>query len=256
MVEIGAAASELFGSSGNAQSIFASNVSVGPSQAQQSARAIVTAQTREVNRIRGYKLDLTSAENFRLTEIQGEILKIQEKVNGGTVRADELEDRVDLYREADTIIGKPVLATEVTEDEVVVDFASALETLLLPKLDTVTQSRVDSLLRVKDTLEENLSDNPDNSVVRAQFASVTNALDNLQPLRSVQSLSNEERALYDETVAAMNEYVDAKLQLSSKEAIRVRQLEESIANLQSSLATDPANLPTSGAVNRAYARFA
>lgn len=248
-------ASQLFGSS-SAQDIFSASVSAGPTQEQQSARAIVKAQTREINRIRGYKLDLTPAENHRLTEIQGEILKIQEKVNQGTVRSDELDDRVNLYKEADTIIGKPVLDTETTTDDTFVKFTSSLETLLLPKLNPAQQARVDSLQRVKDGIEARLTGNPDNSVVRAQFQSVTNTLNALQPLRSVQSLSNEERGLYDNIVTSLNDYVGVKLQLSSKDAIRVRTLEESIANLQSNLAADPAGQPTSGAVNRALTRFA
>ena len=226
-MEIGVKATQLFGG-GDVTSFFAAGASGGASSEQATATAIVNAQQREINRIRGYKLQLTPAENFRLGEIQDEILKIQEKTNNGTVRADELEDRVTLYEEADTILGKPVLEIETETDETYIDFVSALENLLEPKLNPAVAKRVEALERIKDTLEEQLVDRPDSPVLRGRFQSVSNTIDALKPLRKVEELSVQERRIYDETARALNDYVGVKLQLESREAIRVGQLERSI----------------------------
>jgi hypothetical protein len=254
-VEIGASASQLFGSS-SAESVFAVGVSSGASSEQQTALTVVKAQQREINRIRGYKLQLTAAENFRLTEIQGEILKIQEKTSNGTVRPDELEDRTELYKEADRIIGKPVLDYDASEDEVLTEYTSALEALMQPRLDSATQKHVDYLKRIKERLETKLEDSPDNATVLSQFQSVSGAIDKLKPLRLVEQLSKAERREYDEIVDKINDHVGMKLQLNSRDAMRVGQLERSINDMASSLPADPAGQPTSAAVTRAYTRFA
>lgn len=254
VLEIGASASALFGSS-SAESVFGLGVSAGATQAQQSAQTIVQSSQREINRIRGYKLELTGAEKLRLDKIQGEILKIQEKTQAGTVRPDELEDRVALYEEANDIIGKPNLDIDTEEDETLTNYASALEALLQPNLDPSTQKRVDYLERIKENLETKLEDSPDNATILSQFQSVSSSIDKLKPLRLVETLSNSDRKVYDGIVEQMNEYVGVKLQLGSKEAIKVTELERTIADLSSSLPSTGGG-PTSAAVSRALTRFA
>lgn len=195
---------------------------------QQVAETIVTASRREINRIRGYKLQLTPAETAQLDAIQAEILKIQEKTQNGTVRPDELVDRTALYEEADLLIGKPVLDFDTDADDTYTEYVSALETLMLPTLDPAVQDRVDTLSRVKDNLEEKLSESPESATLLSRFQSVSGIIDELQPLRLVEQLSAEERALYDTTVELINDYTGVELQLSSVDAMRVTQLERTI----------------------------
>ena len=76
-MQIGASAFDIIGKysgadifgGGSAESVFAAGAG-GASNEQVAAKAIVTAQKREINRIKGYKLELTPAENQRLAEIQ------------------------------------------------------------------------------------------------------------------------------------------------------------------------------------------
>lgn len=255
MVDFTVSATQIFGG-GGVETFFAAGASGGASSEQQTAQVVVQAQQREINRIRGYKLQLSPAENFRLGEIQTEILKIQEKATNGTVRADELEDRKELYEEADRIIGKPILEIDTENDEVLTKLVSALETLMQPKLDPATQRRVDSLVRVKDNIEDQLAANPESVVLRGRFQSISKTVDALTPLRSVSQLSTDERRLYDEIVRDINDYTGVQLQLPSDDAIRVAQLEQSIEQMSANLPPDPSSQPTSGAVSRATARFA
>ncbi len=133
-MEIDAKATDVFGSA-RVDSVFFNGQSAPspPSPQQETAWVSIIAQKREINRIHGYKLQLTPAESKRLSEIQADVIDIERKASGGTVRTDELDDRIELLAEADEIIGKP--AVDVAADDTLAEFAQAVESLLEPKLD-------------------------------------------------------------------------------------------------------------------------
>lgn len=250
-MEIGASASQIFGSS-SVDSVFSAGQSAPATQEQETARITIDAQRREINRLRGYKLSLTPAEKNRLTEIQVEIQEIETKASSGTVRNDELDDRTALLAEADEIIGKPTV--DIEADEFLAELAGILEALLAPKLNPVVEKRVEQLERVKATVEEALNAN-NTDTLRAQFQNITAQIEALTPPRAVSQLSSTERRAYDDLAILINDHVGAKLQLNSRETIRVAELESSIINLQGLLAPDITQQPTPQAVARAYTRF-
>ena len=251
-MEIGAKATDVFGSP-RVESIFAVGVTAAPTPQQETARVSIIAQKREINRIYGYKLQLTPAENQRLAEIQEEVLEIERKASQGTARVDELDDRIELLAEADEIIGKPVV--DVEADDTLAEYSQAVETLLHPKLDPTQLAQVERLERVKATIEENLGDNPESPTLLAQFQSVSALIDNLTPPRPVSALSKTERDLYDDLAELINDHVGVKLQLNAKEMIRVAELERSILQLQELLPPDISQQPTPQSVSLAYARL-
>jgi len=252
-MEIGAKASATaFFGSPSTQSVFTAGKSNAASPEQENARVIIKAQKRQINQIRGYKLDLTPAENHRLSKIQIEVQQIQSKAGAGTVRPDELEDRAALLAEADEIIGKPTV--DAVADQFLADMAGLLEALLAPKLDPSLQKRVDQLLRVKGTLETALNAN-NSDTLRSQFQSISNHIDSLTPPRAVSSLSTSERREYDKIAVLINDHVGEKIQLSSRETTRVAQLEQSISSLQAQLPPDVSQQPTPQQVTRAYTRL-
>lgn len=252
----GAKGTDLFGSP-STDSIFSAGQSAPATQEQEIARVTIKSQKREINRLRGYKLELSAAENLKLSKLQTEISKIERKAQNGTVREDELEDRLELLAEADEIIGKPI--ANVDEDEAVSDelseLAGILEALLEPKLNSTLARRVERLERVKDTLEERLNNNPESDTLRSQFQNITRLVDELKPNRAISELSLAERKTYDDLAELINNQAGAKVQLSSKDAIRVAELESSIINLQQLLGADISSQPTPGDVARAYTRF-
>lgn len=252
-MEIGAKASDVFGSP-KIESVFSAGQSAPPSPQQETARVAIIAQKREINRIHGYKLQLTPAETKRLTDIQDEIIEIERKASAGTARADELDDRLELLKEADEIIGKPTV--DIEADDTLAEFAQAVDTLLQPKLDPTTLARVESLERVKATIEESLNKNPESATLLSQFQSVSAVIDNLTTPRLISSLSASERRMYDDLTELINEHTGEKIQLTAKEAIRVAELEKSILQLQELLPADAGQQPSSQAVARAYARLA
>ncbi len=245
-------ATSIFGG-GSATSFFAANVTGGATEAQQAAQVVVNASKKEINRIRGYKLQLTPAENKRLTEIQEQISKINDKAANGTVRDDELEDRSELFLEADTIIGKPSAGVE--NDDVLDGLREQIDEVLAPRLTPQQQDRLDTLNTLLTSFEERLADDPSNVVAIRQVQNIQRQISNIDVPRTVTELTVAEKQDYDELVEEANNHAGAKLLLNARESARVQALEETIGQMSSLLPADPAGQPTAAAVARAYARI-
>lgn len=252
LMEIGASASSIFGSASGAD-ILSVGVSAGVTPAQEAAQSTITAHQREINRIRGYKLQLTVAEKQKLAGLQVEIQEITQRVNQGIARLDELDTRTELYNEADRIIGKPIIDADA--DEELAELAGGLDALLEPKLDRARAKQVERLERYQDTLESRLTENPENRTVLQQLQSVSRLIAQQKPLRSVSELTPAEARAYDELVELVNERAGAKVELTVKEAKRVEELQRSISDLEALQPADIAQQPTPGQVARAYARL-
>jgi len=251
-MEIGAKATQVFGSA-TLDSVFTAGQSAAPTPAQEIASVTIRAHRREINRIRGYKLELTPAENQQLVDIRAEVQEIEQKTAKGTVRQFELDKRLDLLKEADEIIGKPIV--DIEADEFLANLAGILEALLEPKLNRVEARRVETLERIKEKVQLRFESKPDNSTLRAQLRNLIAQIGILKVPRSVSSLSPAERKTYDDLTKLINDHAGVKVQLTSREAIRVADLEKSIIDLQGQLPPDISTQPTPQAVSRAYARL-
>jgi len=248
-MDIAATATSFFGSS-SAESIFSSGQSASITPDQQSAKVIISAHKREINRIRGYKEELTPTDNNRLTKLAEKISAIAAKANAGTVRPDELKDRTEYLQEADRIIGKPTVDLEV--DITLAGYNNLKLAILEPKLDPATAKRVAFLERFKNNLEDIINSNPDRLAPQRQFQSVAGLIDQLKPLRLTTDLSRTEAKTYDNIVNLMNDHVGHEIELSVKDSNRVIALERSIALFQGSLGPDLSQQPTPQAVANAY----
>ena len=245
-------ATQLFGAP-PVSSVFSAGQFGGSTPEQETARTTILAQKREINRIRGYKLQLNPAEKQQLAEIQQKVQAIEKKSSNGTVRGDELDDRLDLLAEADEIIGKPLV--DATADDELAKLAGIMEALLNPKLNPVQARRVEMLTRVKDNIEASMLRSPKSATLRNQFRNLTFQLLEANPPRPVSSLSVTERKAYDDLAVLINDRAGAKIQLSAKENIRVAELESSIINLQALSPPDLSQQPTTQQVSRAYTRL-
>ncbi len=241
-----------FGSSSSVDNIFAARLSSPSSPAQQAAKLSIGAAEREINRIRGYKIQLTPADNKRLADIQERIQAIETKAAEGTARQDEIEERSELFREADEIIGKP--SADVETDDVLAELRGQIDDLLAPKLDRVRANRLETLENLKTSLEEQI-DEGGNQFLLDQFQNVVRQIDNLAPPRQIHELSQSERIAYDDLVDQVNNHANAKLVLNSRESIRVFNLEQTIQDLTASLPPDTSGQPTAADVSRAYSRL-
>lgn len=245
-------ATSIFGG-GTADSIFAAGTSGGATDAQIAAQTVVNASKQEINRIRGYKPLLTPAENNRLTEIQTEISKLNEKASNGTLRSDEIEDRAALFLEADTIIGKP--SANVENDDFLDGIRDQIDDLLAPRLTPPQERRLETLNTLLTGFEERLAEDSTNVVAIRQVQNIQKQIANIDVPRLVSQLSVSEKQEYDSLVEQANEHAGAKLLLNSTESVRVQNLEENIERVSGSLPPSAAGQPTAASVARAYTRL-
>ncbi len=203
-------------------------IAAGP-QADNSA--IIAAETREINRIKGYKVQLTPADNKRLDQLQEKILQVQEKAQRGTANAKDYEDRTKAYAEANKIVGKKTLTQEQSDDPAMKELATGLAALMKPRLSPAVKQRVDVLEKIQISLEEQLNDRPDSPVLKGRYQIVVSTLAKIAPLRKVSQLSPSEIKDYDKMAEAINKLAGFKLQLPSKDAKRVAVLERVITDL-------------------------
>jgi hypothetical protein len=244
------ATAESFFGSASAESIISAGQSSSGTSDQQSAALIITAQKREINRIRGYKLELSPADLQKLSKLKVKIQEIEAKAAAGTVRADELDDRLEFLDDADRIVGKPIVDIEV--DDTLAEYNALKVALLEPKLDRATAKHVAFLERVKDAVGEQINNNPDRHSLALKFQSIDGIIDRLKPLRSPADLSRAEIKTYDDIVELINNHLDVKVELTAAETAKVAALESSIAQFQSILGPDLSQQPTAQAVANAY----
>lgn len=225
------AAESLFGST-SADTIIGAGLA-GSSNAGQNALTLTIAAKREINIIRGYKPELTLAEKQRLLDLQKKIQKIDVKINDGTVRPDELDDRVEFRNEADRIIGKPIV--DVEADDTLKEYNTLKLAVLQPRLDPTLRKRIEFMERYKDTLEKELSFNPERLSLQRAFRGVAAQLDRLNPLRSPSQLPGQEIKTYDDLVELINDHAGAKVELTVAETRRVEALQKAISDFQSQI---------------------
>lgn len=244
-----ASAASFFGST-SAESIISVGQAASGTSDQQSAQVIVKAQKREINRIRGFKLDLTPADLQKLSDLQGDIKRIVDKAAAGTARPDELEDRFELLSEADRILGKPIV--DVEADAQLAEFNAVKLALLEPKLDDATAKKVAFMERFQATIEQQLNDDPERRSLQLKFQAISRQLAALNPLRSPTQLSKAESKTYDDVVELINNHAGVKIELTTAESNKVAALESSIAQFQGAIGPDPASQPSAQAVANAY----
>jgi len=249
-----AKATDFFGDR-SADSVFSIGVSGGSAtDSQLAAKAIIASNEREINRIRGYKVQLTPSDNQRLRVLRDKIITINERATNATASEKDFEDRIGFLAEADKILGKP--SADIEADDILATLREKINDLLAPKLSPAVERRVKTLETLKSSFEAQVTRNVKNRTPQLQLQNVTRQLLNLTPARAVSELSVPERREYDELASLTNLHVGDKLVLNSREAIRVADLQASINSLKSSLPADTSGQPTAAAVARAYTRLA
>lgn len=253
MVDITTAPTSIL-STAPGESFFSIGVSEGATAVQSSAQVAITSHKREINRIRGYKLQLTPADNQRLAKLQDKITDLNRKAAEGTIRSDEIRQRGEYYRQADRIVGKP--SVDVDADATLAALSKQIDALLAPRLDPARQKRLDLLEKLKGRLQTRLEDKPSNETVIAQIRNIIKQIADIAPPRDVHTLSPGEKRTYDGLVRQVNDYAEAKLLLNARESVRVYELQRSIDQLAQLLPPDLSSQPTAAQAASLYARLA
>jgi len=248
-----AKATDFFGGR-TADSVFSIGVSGGgATKAQLAAKAIISSNEREINRIRGYKIQLTPSDNQRLRVLRDKIITINEKATSATASTKDFENRIKFLAEADKILGKP--SANVEADDILATLRKKINDLLAPKLSRSVARRVKVLETLKASFTAQVERNTKSRTPQLQLQNVSRQILKLTPARSVSELSVAERREYDQLASLTNLQAGEKLVLNARESIRVADLQNSINSLKSSLPPDTSGQPTAAAVARAYTRL-
>lgn len=236
------------------EAFFSIGVTEGVTAIQRSAKIAVDTQQREINRIRGYKLEIPPADQKRLGKLQEKIVALNRKAIEGAIKPDEIKQRSEYYRQADKILGKP--SVDVEADLKLKALTVKVNALLEPNLDPVKAKRLKLLRGMKVKLQDRLNDNPSNRSAIGQIRNVLKQIETLAPLRGVQDLSPAETKTYDGLVKEVNDYAKAKLLLDAKESVRVHELEKSIKQISPLVQAGAPAAPTAGQIASIYSRLA
>ncbi len=137
-------------------------------------------------------------------------------------------------------------------DDKLAEFNALKLALLEPKLDNATAKRVAFMERFKESVEQQISKDPERNSLALKFQSISGQIDALKPLRTPSQLSKAERKTYDDIVELINDHAGMKIELTAQEADKVTALERSIASFQGSLGPDLNTQPTPQAVENTY----
>ena len=248
-----ASATDFFGGAPT-ESIFSAGIGAGASDSDIAAREIIASNEREINRIRGYKVQLTPTDNQRLKVLRTKIIELNEKANSATATELDFDKRKEFLAEADRILGKP--SADVETDDILATLRKKIDDLLAPNLNPAVEKRVAVLEKLKSSFETQIARNIKSKTPQLQLQNVQRQIINLTPPRNVNELSKGEQREYNQLAELVNKHVGDKLVLGTREAIRVAELQTSINELKSSLPADTSGGPSAAAVARAYVRLA
>ena len=120
-------------------------------------------------------------------------------------------------------------------DDELAEFNALKLALLEPKLDNATAKQVAFMERFKESVEQQINENPERHSLALKFQSISGQIDALKPLRTPSQLSKAERKTYDDIVVLINDHAGVKIELTAQESDKFAALESSIANFQGSL---------------------
>ena len=248
--EIFGSTGDLFGSGGDAQSIFSNG---DAALTKQSLKLSIKGLERERSKLLGFKTDLTPAQNKKLAELQKKIQDIESKAGDAKgLTIDELEERAELYKESYAILGKDYVDKESNTE--LQDLAEQVDELLAPKLRGAKKARLEQLRKLEEPALDAVVDSPESTTARLRLRNIKRQIQELTAPRDVSRLSPAERAEYDDLVERVNEVAKSEFLPDSRKKIRIEQISASISQLQAQEAAfgEDQPTPTAAQVIRSY----
>lgn len=201
---------------------------LAPQTADQNA-VIATSLERELNRVQGYKVDLTPAESKRLASLQNQISRLEEKAGPDGLSVSQFNDRAELFREANAILGKEYV--DVEADPVLKELVARVDTLLEPKLRGAQKKRLDNLRNLETKYLERFYAGTTSAALARQIGNVKLQIQTLTQPRKMAELSPSERRDYDALVTTINARAGTEFLLPSDRKGRAEEIQKTIASL-------------------------
>lgn len=223
-------ASQLFGdgNGGGASSIFSTAANASSGLSVDTRQLITKGLQDQIDRLQGYRTNLTVAEKQKLADYQQEITNINQMATTRILTSEEKNDRAEAYVESYKILGKEY--EDVSDDTYVTTRAQEITDLLATKPKGAEATRLERLQTVytslTDQADEVEGDIP--TYLGSQILSVARQIQQLTAPRKLASLSIAERNQHDKLVNEINEHVGFEYELTSDKKLKIEKLQATI----------------------------
>lgn len=223
---------ELFGDNVSATSLFAANLTASSAITIDAKQMAIKGIQDQIDRIQGYRTNLSVAEKQQLAKHQEKIVAINQLATTRILTPDELAERGQAYVDSYRILGKEY--EDFTNDAFVNAKSDALADLIATKPRGAEAERLERLQGVLANLKRSATEregDPPLSLV-TQTLSVNKQIAQLTKPRPISSLSPDELRQHDKLVDEINEHVGFELELSSSKKIQIERLQKTIQAIQ------------------------
>ena len=226
-------ATALFGdNTADATSLFAANLSGSSAITIDSQQIAIKGIQDQIDRIQGYRTNLTPTEKKRLKDYQEQIVNINQTATTRLLTEDEITERAEAYIESYKILGKEY--EDFTNDVFVTSKSNELDKLLKTKPQGAEAVRLERLENVLTNLKARATDRETDppATLISQITSVNRQIAQLTPARPISTLSREEVRQHDQLVSEINDYVGFELELTSTKKLQIERLQKTIEVIQ------------------------
>ncbi|MEC9368316.1 MAG: hypothetical protein VX871_06430 [Pseudomonadota bacterium] len=207
------------------EEVFRLNSAGGVNANQLIARGL----KREIDRLQGFKVDITPADARRLADLQTRIARLEANAGPDGLSTDAFNDRAALFREAYDILGKPYV--DIDKDPTLKQLVGLVDTLLEPKLNPASRQRLENLRKLEENYFNQFSRGNTSKTLAARIANVQQQIKVLTPPRKIKELNFEERAAYDKIVEQINLRAGQEYLMPAAKREKAERLAETMATL-------------------------
>lgn len=231
---VGAKATDLFGdNSARASNIFFANAAAASGGASfDNTQLIVKGLQDQIDRLQGFRTNLTPAEKEQLTKYQQTISDINQLGQARALTKGEISDRAEAYVESYKILGKEY--QDFSNDNFIQKKSKELTDLLASKPVGAEAKRLKVLQTMYDKLVDSAMDRdtePPGSLM-AQISNVGKLINKLTAPRSIASLTPEELRHHDDLVEEINDHAGFDVELTSTKKLQIERLQKTMETIQ------------------------
>ncbi|MBU1175660.1 MAG: hypothetical protein KKH72_09685 [Alphaproteobacteria bacterium] len=222
----------LFGDNVSATSLFSASLNASSAITIDATQIAVKGIQDQIDRIQGFRTNLTPAEKQQLTDYQETIVNINQTATTRILTDDEISERAEAYVESYRILGKEYV--DFSNDDFVVEKSNALTELLATKPQGAEAKRLERLENVLTNLKASATDREGDppATLIARITSVSRQIDQLTAARPLSTLSRAELREHDTLVDEINTHVGFDLELTSSKKLQIERLQKTIEVIQ------------------------
>lgn len=226
-------ATALYGdNAANPTSLFSANLIASSAITIDSTQIAVKGIQDQIDRIQGFRTNLSSAEKEKLQKYQQTIVDINNTATTRILTKTEIADRAEAYVESYRILGKEY--TDFSNDTFVKNKSADLADLIATKPRGAEAKRLERLEGVLQNLKDDAysreSDPP--ATLVARITSINRQVSNLTTPRPISTLSKDELRQHDKLVDEINSHVGFELELSSAKKLQIERLQKTMQSIQ------------------------